>query len=74
MQIDTTQIEQLREKNRDLTATCRIWMAACEARDERIAELEAECARLRQRVGRLTRVGQRPQAAQPAAVVREYAR
>ncbi|MCC6748738.1 MAG: hypothetical protein IT371_13845 [Deltaproteobacteria bacterium] len=45
----------------DLEATCRLWMAAAQARDERVAELEAECAQLRQRVARLSRLVNRNQ-------------
>jgi uncharacterized protein YceH (UPF0502 family) len=41
--------------NADLEAACRLWMAASAAKDERIAELEAEVNVLRQRVARLSR-------------------
>jgi hypothetical protein len=35
---------------------CRLWMAAGQAKDERIEELEAEVRRLRQRTSRLNRM------------------
>jgi len=40
----------------ELEMACRIWMAASEAKDERIEELENELARLRRRVTRLGRM------------------
>ena len=43
------------ERHRELECSCRLWIAACEARDLRIKELEQECATLRQRAARLTR-------------------
>jgi len=47
-------------KYSELEATCRLWIAVSAAKDERIAELEAECNKLRQRVARLGRqVGRR---------------
>lgn len=44
----------------ELEATTRLWIAANEAKDHRIKELETECAHLRNRVARLSRqVGRR---------------
>ncbi len=43
------------ESYRQLESSCRLWMAACQVRDERIRELEQECLALRQRVARLSR-------------------
>ncbi len=44
----------------DLAATCQLWIAANEAKDERIAEVEQQCQHLQQRVARLSRmVGRR---------------
>ena len=44
----------------ELAATCQIWIAANEAKDERVVELERQCEHLQQRVGRLSRmVGRR---------------
>lgn len=40
----------------ELASVCRLWIAAAEAKDERIAELERECEQLRMRVARLTRL------------------
>ena len=40
---------------RDLESTCRLWIAAAQAKDDRIEALELECQRLRHRVGRLSR-------------------
>jgi hypothetical protein len=34
----------------ELSRICQLWIAATEARDERIKELEAECDQLRQRL------------------------
>jgi hypothetical protein len=42
-----------KDKLRELELTCRLWIAANEAKDQRIQELEAECRRLRSRVARL---------------------
>jgi len=42
--------------NNELTSVCRLWIAAGEAKDERIVELERECEQLRMRVARLTRL------------------
>jgi hypothetical protein len=44
---------------RELESSCRLWMAACQARDVRLQELEQECQALRQRVARLGRHTQR---------------
>ncbi len=44
---------------RELESSCRLWMAACQARDLRIQELEQECQALRQRSARLTRQAHR---------------
>ncbi len=43
----------------ELESTCRLWIAACQARDLRIEQLEQECQALRQRVARLSRRLQR---------------
>ncbi len=43
----------------ELESVCRLWMAACAARDLRIAELEQQCQALQQRVARLSRLLQR---------------
>lgn len=43
----------------ELELTCRLWIAACQARDVRIGQLEQECQALRQRVARLSRRLQR---------------
>lgn len=40
----------------ELEMVCRLWMAASEAKDERIEELENELVRLRRRVTRLGRM------------------
>ena len=40
----------------ELEAICRLWIAAAEAKDLRIAALEAECDQLRRRVVRLSRM------------------
>lgn len=48
--------ESLEQRCSELESLCRLWMAAGQAKDERIAELEAEVRRLRQRVSRLSRL------------------
>ena len=40
----------------ELEMACRLWMAASEAKDERIEELQDEVARLRRRITRLGRM------------------
>lgn len=39
----------------ELLSACRLWIAAAEAKDQRIAELERECEQLRMQVARVTR-------------------
>lgn len=56
MNRQTRTIEQHPGRNNELELACRLWIAAGQAKDERIRELEAECARLRQRVSRLSRM------------------
>lgn len=45
----------LHNKLVELEATTRLWIAANEAKDHRIKELETECAHLRNRIVRLSR-------------------
>lgn len=55
--------DQLVNRCRELETAVTLWMAANEAKAERILELEAECSRLQQRVARLGRratVGPKP--------------
>ncbi len=52
---DAGKIGALETKCSDLELTCQIWIAANEVKDHRIQELEAECKKLQQRVGRLGR-------------------
>lgn len=40
----------------EMEMVCQLWMAANQAKDERIEELEAEVNRLRQRTARLGRM------------------
>lgn len=40
----------------ELAGICRLWIAAAEAKDARIEELERECEQLRMRVARLSRL------------------
>ena len=51
----TGKVEALTAGYRELEATCSLWVAANQAKEERIRELEAECNALRQRVARLSR-------------------
>ena len=50
-----SKVQQLVTKCQDLETTVRLWVAANEAKAQRILELEAECSRLQQRVARLGR-------------------
>lgn len=52
---DASKIGALETRCAELEVTCRIWIAANEAKDHRILELEAECKKLQSRVGRLGR-------------------
>ena len=62
------------ESYRQLESSCRLWMAACETRDERLQELERECQALRQRVARLSRQARRHEGAAHAKTQVRYAR
>jgi hypothetical protein len=62
------------ESYRQLESTCRLWVAACEIRDERLQELEKECQALRQRVARLSRQARRHQGATDAKSQVRFAR
>jgi len=53
--------EELTTRCRELELALSLWMAANEAKAERIGELEAECARLQQRVARVSRRAEREQ-------------
>ena len=53
--------EKLVQRVQELESIASLWIAANEAKDERIAELEAECSTLRQRVARLSRQAGRRQ-------------
>jgi hypothetical protein len=48
-------VDVLAVRYRELEATCSLWVAANQAKEERIHELEVECNALRQRVARLSR-------------------
>lgn len=48
-----------RAPRHDLQAAVELWIAANEAKHQRILELEAECARLQARVARLSRMARR---------------
>jgi hypothetical protein len=62
-------IEQLSARCQELEITCRLWIAANEAKDDRIQELVAECNQLRQRVARLSRqVGRKQKVATPSQI------
>jgi len=50
------EIRELEAQLGELRGICRLWMAANDAKGARIAELEEETRRLRQRVARLGRM------------------
>jgi len=54
----------------ELESTIALWIAANEAKDERIQELEALCARLQTRVARLDRRARQGQRAGGQQVAR----
>jgi len=69
MKAAASKVEAMVLRCRELEASCALWIAAAQARDERIAELEAECHALRQRVARLGRqVGRRQRPGAPQQV------
>lgn len=55
MKADLRTDKLVAQKYQELEATCRLWIAATEAKDQRIQELTTECNRLRQRIARLGR-------------------
>ncbi len=62
-------VDVLVAKYRELEMTCRLWIAANDAKEARIRELEAECNQLRRRVARLGRhVGRRQKVTELAQV------
>lgn len=52
----TTDTETPEARLAELEMACRLWIAASEAKDEHIQELQGEVARLRRRVTRLGRM------------------
>jgi hypothetical protein len=65
-----SKVEALVKQIKDLELTCSIWIAANEAKDQRIRELETMCNGLQQRVARLTRQAGRRQKIQAPEKVR----
>jgi hypothetical protein len=55
MTSDTKTVGDLVRRYQALEGTCRLWIAAADAKDERILELTTENDRLHQRLARLTR-------------------
>lgn len=63
----TDQVQQ--QKYQDLELACQLWIAANDAKDHRIAELEQQVQRLRQKIARQARVaGNRSRGARVAAL------
>lgn len=67
-------VSDLRRHNEQLQAVCRLWIAANDAKEERIATLEGRVKRLRRQVWRLTRVLGRRSPAAGVDRVRQLAR
>lgn len=67
-------VNELRGQNEQLQAVCRLWIAANDAKEERIATLEGRVKRLRRQVWRLTRFVGRRCPAPGADRVRQLAR
>ena len=65
MENEQTKIQALTEQVSELQLVCQVWVAANEAKDERITELEAELARAQGRIARLSRLVGRQQRAEP---------
>ena len=55
MEDKTMTLEELLSQHQELQLACRIWIAANDAKDERIRQLEQENSRLRNKVTRLGR-------------------
>ena len=51
--------QELLLRHAELQSVCEIWIAANDAKDARITELEAEVSRLQERSGRLARLAGR---------------
>lgn len=60
----TIEMQTLVQRYQDLEATVELWVAANDAKDQRIRELQAECTRLRKRLARLGRLALRHQRGQ----------
>jgi hypothetical protein len=56
MKTVTSKNEPSLTRCRELEVACSLWIAANDAKDSRIRELETECNSLRQRVARLSRL------------------
>jgi archaellum component FlaC len=54
--MDGKQLEDLEQRYRELQMVCEVWVAANDAKDKRIAELEEQLEQMRQRVSRLGRL------------------
>ncbi len=52
MEDNTITLEELLSQHRELQLTCEIWMAASEAKDEHIRQLERENNQLRKKIAR----------------------
>ena len=52
---ESSKQQNLASRCRELEANVSLWMAANQAKAQRIVELEAMCSRLQQRVARLSR-------------------
>ncbi len=61
-------LEELLRHHRELEMACQIWMAANDAKDERIQQLEEENSRLRNKLTRLGRAARRSSQSQPRVI------
>lgn len=58
--------EELLSKFQELRMVCEVWVAANEAKDQRIAELEDEVEQAQQRIVRLSRLVGRQRSSEPS--------
>lgn len=68
MEDKTMTLEELLSQYRELELTCQIWMAASEAKDAHIAQLELENSQLRKKIARMGRGAPRHAEAAPRVV------
>ena len=59
MEDKTMTLEELLSQHQELQLACQIWIAANDAKDEQIQQLEQENSRLRNKIARMGRVARK---------------